>query len=797
MKKWKLAAGLGALWLAFLSLLSLGYVLISHPKAEYTMESESLRAEDRLYVADNASGFGVVYEITPNGKVEKLYSTSGKPYFNGWQIAALSLPSEDDAEDALFYALARKQPEENAPEKCRILRFSKDAVADAATPEYMIDDGLRITGLAQNGGAFYITTIPEDRKDILVYTIEDAQLYPLDTKEEEFTADAQLLSASVRKEAQSGVYWADAIYDGESFSTRTDAQAPANIFAEDEDVRVLFDDRSETLVQYYQVSGLSPFVFFAAVLGGLLAVIAGGRGFSSQKRIFYRILRFELMLFVALLAIFSVICVKLRAEHERGYLEAGRIALSMVGRDVVNVSDASGLYDSAEYSALLGQMRTVAEYAREDGGGRIADVCLYRVSTGEIVADLLGHARENIRFVYGEDASRSHYVFLTAAVNGSSEYAVMAAIEFPRSLFSYLLLGQLWLPAVAVLIFAALSVLGIRSILREGEDIRDLGQALKSLAEGDYSFRKPELIYGWDMAAMWNSVNEIRRHIKSINYLQFMVYKAYYRFAPKNVERILKKDSITDVKSGDAIRLFGTQVLIRTERQKNDDPHEIQRRNEFLEVVQRQLRAEDGIFISSDTDLSLTRILFLEDSPGCVRFGVNLLQEIRSGGLDKVIPPTSVLMHRAPFVYGVAGTDEQASAFLASPEKEYMEMYLGWFHKLHLDVVVTESVVEAEEGLGDLRHIGFVEGDGGRVNIYEVLDAEETRIHMAKFRLIKSFEEALSLYYAQDFYLARNAFTDILREVPEDEMAKWYLFECEKLLNDPPGETFTGALEDI
>ncbi|MBR1629708.1 MAG: hypothetical protein IJ679_10680, partial [Lachnospiraceae bacterium] len=509
----------------------------------------------------------------------------------------------------------------------------------------------------------------------------------------------------------------------------------------------------------------------------------------------------EILLVVVLVVIFGAICSKLRAEHERGYLEAGRIALSVVGRNVAELSelsdtsDISGLYGTPEYTNLLEQMRAVAEYSKEDG--QIVDVCLYRVSTGEIVADLLGHARETIRFVYGEDASRSPYTFLSVGLTSRPEYAVMAAVAFPGSLFSYLMLSLPWVPVAACLIFVVVSILGIHSILREGADVRELGRALKSLAEGDYSFRKPEQIYGWDLAGMWNSINEIRRHIKSINHLQFMVYKAYYRFAPKNVERILKKDTITDVKSGDAIRLLGTQVLIRTDRQKNDDPYEISRRNEFLEVVQRQLRAEDGIFISSDTNLSLTRILFLEDTPGCVRFGVNLLQEIRSGGLEKFIPPTTVLMHRAPFVYGVAGTDEQASAFLASPETELMEAYLGWLHKLHLDVVVTESVVEAEEGLGDLRRIGFVEGDGKRVNIYEVLDAEETRIHMAKLRLAKSFEEGLSLYYAQDFYLARSVFTDILREVPEDEVVKWYLFECEKLLNEPPEEDFTGALKGV
>ena len=84
MKKWKLAAGLCVLWLAFLFLLSLGYVFLTHPKVCYTAQSESLLVEDRLYVADNAGGFGVLYEITSSGDVEKLYTTRGKPYFGDY-----------------------------------------------------------------------------------------------------------------------------------------------------------------------------------------------------------------------------------------------------------------------------------------------------------------------------------------------------------------------------------------------------------------------------------------------------------------------------------------------------------------------------------------------------------------------------------------------------------------------------------------------------------------------------------------------------------------------------------------
>ena len=45
------------------------------------------------------------------------------------------------------------------------------------------------------------------------------------------------------------------------------------------------------------------------------------------------------------------------------------------------------------------------------------------------------------------------------------------------------------------------------------------------------------------------------------------------------------------------------------------------------------------------------------------------------------------------------------------------------------------------------------------------------------------FQKALQLFYQHDFYLARSTFSDVLKENPEDAMAKWYLFTCERYLN--------------
>ncbi len=97
-----------------------------------------------------------------------------------------------------------------------------------------------------------------------------------------------------------------------------------------------------------------------------------------------------------------------------------------------------------------------------------------------------------------------------------------------------------------------------------------------------------------------------------------------------------------------------------------------------------------------------------------------------------------------------------------------------------------------------MRYIGFIKSwidTDGKIDLYEVLDANSGRIRQLKMRTKAQFEEAIQTFYRQDFYLARNAFTEILKEFPEDEIVTWYLFECEYYLNeDADTSDFSGAL---
>ena len=125
-----------------------------------------------------------------------------------------------------------------------------------------------------------------------------------------------------------------------------------------------------------------------------------------------------------------------------------------------------------------------------------------------------------------------------------------------------------------------------------------------------------------------------------------------------------------------------------------------------------------------------------------------------------------------------------------------MEDYAAWFERLNIPMIVTEDIVDREDP-GQVRYIGYIKPTGRteHLRLYEVLDACSARERQLKLVNREKFEKTLELFYSRDYYLARNNFSEIIKECPDDEVAKWYLFECENYLNGGADPNDSGSLK--
>ena len=112
-----------------------------------------------------------------------------------------------------------------------------------------------------------------------------------------------------------------------------------------------------------------------------------------------------------------------------------------------------------------------------------------------------------------------------------------------------------------------------------------------------------------------------------------------------------------------------------------------------------------------------------------------------------------------------------------------MEKYIDRLRGLGVRVAVTEEVYENMPTGMESRYLGFFVDESKKYNLYEVLDAYSMKERQKRLDSKEKYDEAMQLFYQSDFYFARILFTEILKECPDDDVVKHYIFRCEKCLS--------------
>lgn len=280
-----------------------------------------------------------------------------------------------------------------------------------------------------------------------------------------------------------------------------------------------------------------------------------------------------------------------------------------------------------------------------------------------------------------------------------------------------------------------------------------------------------------EIRALHSSLRQIAINAERMNYSRYQVLQAYYRFAPKGIEKILGKQSILDVAPMDQIEKESTVAFVSfAEKKGSSDREYLRQMNRNYALLCEGCR-EFGGSILSGGDPGVMLLLFCDESSKALPFGIKMT--IREAA-DQSVGQAFVFLHRTSFVYGVAGDEEQSFPYIYAQEIRILQKYTDSLRRVGVRMAVTQNVWEREEEAVRSRYIGYIEAEGSRFHLYEILDAHPEEERARRLSCLPRFAQALTLYYKSDFYLARNLFSDILRSCPGDEVARWYLFLCEE-----------------
>lgn len=756
-------------------------------------------AGNKVYVTENIDGKGVLYVSDLQGKVEKVFLSGS--------VHPGSMFGKVDYQDGLYGVLLSTVTvgDETAAEY-RIVQFDDQIRPVAVSPGlHMAQEG-GLTGFRAETGGFYLTMVSDGGEKAGVYFVDRQELIEL-FEETSPAEEPPALEVKLYElvSCEEGRLFVEARYEEGELLARRDDGSGTEYFQKSSEVQNAFRNRSLTAGQVIKLRQERFIVYIQILLVGYVVLFLVCIMLRNRNHIVYTIAIVEAVL-LAITAAGAIQIPRIREKAEEqeaerfGFYYVQTLA-ERIGNPVSYNVEEEGFYDSKEYYSLRNQL---CGFAGQEEISRIfADICIVRSSDHQVLVSARGFNGQQFEEVYmagtrdlldalaaGEQESgmvmridgEAYHVLGVPAADGLNPEYLLIGITRGEDLSLWEGGGIDYLVYAEVL-FLIGSIVSISLLILQGTELKRLAKAMENVANGQEEVVKKS-VHGKDVDYMWNSLLEIQKNISQINYTKYKIFESCYRFAPKNIEKILGKDSITEVKSGDMVLVHGTVASISSTELENRDRRSAQVMNRFFRLIEKHQDGGDGFIVSGHSDLSMLKVLFLEDSKNTVDFEAAFMHELcEDRSLERL--KTSVFLHYAPYVYGVAGTEQQSFPFLLSREGKEIERYAKWLQEMGLKLVITESVKNRENLEENLRYIGYilVSDTGEGLRLYEALDACPLAQRRLKAETDAKFQKALQLFYQHDFYLARSTFSDVLKENPEDAMAKWYLFTCEKYLN--------------
>lgn len=372
--------------------------------------------------------------------------------------------------------------------------------------------------------------------------------------------------------------------------------------------------------------------------------------------------------------------------------------------------------------------------------------------------------------------------------------AVLCVVRATGGLLNSWRAAQMALSAALVIWLLALALL--RSTAgRITRPVAVMTRQMGRVSDGDMTAR--ESAPGKDeLCRMDGALQMMCMNLSVWEYEMACTIRSYNRFVPEKMPELLERPVAEEIHLGDSRRIVGNvgvfSVGNRAEaRNTLEDDAFVDFINHSFGIFHDCIAENHGWMLSSALRLSGMEALFPDSPADGVRAGLDFLGKIQvRTGEAMPEPRACLILHKASFLYGIAGQEERLFPCLSSSELEFLEGFTQQFDEAGVRIVATDAYWKQLEGCGFTgRYIGFVSAGerGGAYKLYEVLDAYPELERGLRRGYDQRFQEAINLFYHNDFYLARNLFSSLLRACPDDGIARWYLFACERFFNREDG----------
>ncbi|MDR2908800.1 MAG: HAMP domain-containing protein [Oscillospiraceae bacterium] len=492
----------------------------------------------------------------------------------------------------------------------------------------------------------------------------------------------------------------------------------------------------------------------------------------------------------------------LQGTYETKASDQGNLLRALFGSETFDSITAPGLYGSVEYEYLRAQMETRDVYTSSayfvDGklytGVDGALPCLYpfgiRHSAGawELYRAAALTGKQQTGVIADRLGERMVSITPVGSSSGNTVFLLETGIFFEEInrqtggyLRSYLLISALCILSACALL--------LTSFFRILSPLRGIIEGLEQFARGNRTVRLGiESHTNDELADIARVFNKMARDIDTQIYNLKAMGETYYRFVPRQIFKLLNKDNLADVCLGNAVegKYYVLVANLYPRQCYTDFESASERLNRFFAIV-HQAAGENGATLLSDSAGLRDLRLICPDGDAATRAAMEAIARIDGYNAKSPLQQrldVSFFLHYTQVGFGVCGDGERYVPAMISPGLDEMLEISDEFRRLSSRLIVTQNAYNTlDSGSYFHRFIGTVTADGETsTGLYDFYDSSSPGAIRTLNETLGAFNKAMELYRQNRFYDAKNMFAIVLRENQYDNVARHYIFRCEKKL---------------
>ncbi len=399
-------------------------------------------------------------------------------------------------------------------------------------------------------------------------------------------------------------------------------------------------------------------------------------------------------------------------------------------------------------------------------------------------AALTGSSQTGI--IEDENGRRITSVTPIGGSSGDVVYLMETGIDIVHmNRYNQTFIGQYLIISMAfILLISTLLIFGFRRVLKPLEEIKN---GLEEFSTGNRKIRlETETDDEFsDITKVFNKMaNDIDTQLYSLKNLS----ATYYRFVPQRVFKLLGKERLGDIKLGDYTQ--GRYNVLYIKLRLNSDtltPMEDKIISDrFFNIVNESCINYKGTMLVDRINLHDLKIICSEDQDSGVAMALAALAQIDSYNASALIQnrmEALFVLYRTDLLYGISGDENRYIPTMVSSGIKDLENEIENIRQFSARLIVTQ---EAYETLDNSRYyhrgIGCAENrDLG--NLYDFYDSSTPEVIRLINNTKNTFDKAMELYNQGRYYDAKNLFALVIRENHHDNVARSYIFKCEKKLS--------------